>query len=399
MPPNSSSDVLHYTAPTRLKLVGLIAAGVFALIVVLGLVSRVRADHSVKQWTHDQIVPTVQLVSAKADTAPQSLTLPADVQAFISAPIHSRVNGYLKAWYADIGAPVKKGQLLAEVDTPDLDQQLARAKADLATAKANAALSSTTAVRWKGLLAKDAVSQQEYDEKAGDLAAKSSLVNAAQANVAQLEATEAFKRIVAPFDGVVTSRATDIGALISAGTPGEAPLFTVAEVNKLRVYVKVPQSYVAQVHRGLTAALVAPERPGETFTATVVSDAQSISSQTGTLLVELQLDNSQGKLKAGSYMQANFNLKATGTVSRLPASAMITDQKGQHVATVGPDGRVVMKPVVIARDQGSFLLISSGLQPGDKVIDSPPDDLAAGDPVKVGEASPAPATGKAGANG
>jgi len=279
---------------------------------------------------------------------------------------------------------VKRGQLLAVVDTPDLDQQLARAKADLATAHANAALAQTTAVRWKGLLAKDAVSQQEYDEKAGDLAAKSSLVDAAQANVAQLEATSAFKRIVAPFDGVVTSRSTDIGALISAGTPGEAPLFTVAQVNKLRVYVKVPQSYVPQIHRGLTAQLTAPERPGETFTATVVSDAQSISSQSGTLLVELQLDNAQGKLKAGSYMQANFNLKASGQVVRLPATALITDQKGEHVAMAGPDDKVVMRPVTVARDLGATLLISGGLKPGDKVIDSPPDDLAAGDPVKIG---------------
>jgi RND family efflux transporter MFP subunit len=388
MPPNNS-DVLRYTPPTRLKLVLLIAALLAAAVLVIGLFSRIRADHEVRQWTSNQIVPTVQLVSAKADSAPTDLILPADVQAYINAPIHSRVNGYLKSWTADIGAKVKKGQLLAEVDTPDLDQQLARAKADLATAKANASLSQTTATRWKGLLAKDAVSQQEYDEKAGDLAAKSSLVNAAAANLAQLQATANYKRITAPFDGVVTSRATDIGALIMAGNPNEAPLFTVAEINRLRVYVKVPQSYAGQIHRGLTAELTAPERPDDKFTATVVSDAQAISTQTGTLLVELQLDNSSGKLKAGSYMQADFHLKSTGNVVRIPGTALITDQTGAHVAILGAGGKVLMRPVTVARDLGQTLLISGGLAPGQKIIDSPPDDLAAGDPVKIAGASAA----------
>jgi RND family efflux transporter MFP subunit len=394
MPPNSP-EVLRYKPPANLKLVGLVAVVIAAGVAVVGMISRVHADQSVKQWTHEQIVPTVGLVAAKADSAPQTLTLPAQIQAFQNAGIHSRVPGYLKAWYVDIGAPVAKGQILAEVDTPDLDQQLAAAKADLATARANESLSKSTAARWKNLLAKDAVSQQEYDEKAGDLAAKSSLVNAASANVARLQATSAFKRIVAPFAGVITTRSTDIGTLISAGNAAEAPLFTVSEVDKLRVYVNVPQSYSAQIHKGMSAKLTAPERPGEAFTATVVGDAQAISAQTGSLLVQMQIDNRAGKLKAGGYAQASLVLPGAASVARIPASALIADAHGVHVATVGPDGKVVMRTVTVARDLGPFIDLSSGLSPNEKVIDSPPDDLAAGDPVKI--AGPAPA--KAATNG
>ena len=382
MPPNSH-DVLRYAPPRHLKLIGLIALVIAAVVVVLGVISRVRADQGVRAWTTAQATPTVSLVTAKADSAPATLTLPAQLQAFESAGIHSRVSGYLKTWRVDIGATVKKGQVLAEVDTPDLDQQLAQARADLATARANQALSQSTEARWKNLLAKDAVSQQEYDEKAGDLAAKTSVVKAQEANVSRLVATEAFKRIVAPFDGVVTSRTADIGQLISAGNAAEAPLFTVAQIDRLRVYLQAPQSYVAQIHPGMTAKLTAPERPTETFTATVVTDAQSISPQTGSLLVQMQIDNRARKLRAGGYVQATLSLPATKQVARIPSSALINDQRGAHVAMVGPDGKVVMRPVTVARDLGQTIDIASGVLPGEKVIDSPPDDLGAGDLVKT----------------
>ena len=382
MPPNSH-DVLRYAPPRHLKLIGLIALVIAAVVVVLGVISRVRADQGVRAWTTAQATPTVSLVTAKADSAPATLTLPAQLQAFESAGIHSRVSGYLKTWRVDIGATVKKGQVLAEVDTPDLDQQLAQARADLATARANQALSQSTEARWKNLLAKDADSQQEYDEKAGDLAAKTSVVKAQEANVSRLVATEAFKRIVAPFDGVVTSRTADIGQLISAGNAAEAPLFTVAQIDRLRVYLQAPQSYVAQIHPGMTAKLTAPERPTETFTATVVTDAQSISPQTGSLLVQMQIDNRARKLRAGGYVQATLSLPATKQVARIPSSALINDQRGAHVAMVGPDGKVVMRPVTVARDLGQTIDIASGVLPGEKVIDSPPDDLGAGDLVKT----------------
>ena len=388
MPPNKH-DVLSYRAPANLKLVGIIALLVALGVAATGVIGRVHANQNVKEWTREQLVPTVGLVTAKADKSAASLTLPAQVQAFQNAGIHSRVPGYLKAWHVDIGDRVRKGQLLAEIDTPDLDQQLAAARADLATARANAALSASTAARWKNLLAKDAVSQQEYDEKAGDLAAKTSLVNAQNANVARLLATAAFKRIVAPFDGVVTTRSTDIGQLISAGNPAEQPLFTVSQVDKLRVYIQVPQNYVAQIHQGMTAKLTAPERPSESFTAVVVADAQAISAQTGSLLVQLQLDNRDRKLKAGGYVQAALTLPAAKTVARIPASALINDEKGVHVVMVGADGKVFMRPVTVARDLGSTIDIAAGLKPGDKIVDSPPDDLSAGDPVKAVAAAPA----------
>lgn len=397
MPPNSS-DVLRYSAPRNLKLIGLIVLAVAAAVVVVQAVSRARSDESVRKWTAAQTLPTVTLVTAQADTAPSTLTLPAQLQAYESAGIHSRVSGYLKDWKVDIGAAVKKGQLLAEIDTPDLDQQLAQARADLATARANQALSQSTEARWKNLLAKDAVSQQEYDEKAGDLAAKTSVVKAQEANVSRLMATSAFKRIVAPFDGVVTTRSTDIGQLISAGNPNDPPLFTVAQVDRLRVYVQVPQSYTAQIHPGVTAKLSAPERPGETFTATVVADAQAIQQQTGALLVQMQIDNRAHKLKAGGYVQASLDLPATTRVARIPASALVNDEHGAHVAVIGPDGKVAMRPVTVARDLGQTLDISAGVAPGDKVIDSPPDDLAAGDQVRIagqGADSQAGADGKA----
>jgi RND family efflux transporter MFP subunit len=382
MPPNSS-DVLRYTPPRNLKLIGLIVLAAAAAVVVVVSVNKVRAGQSVGKWTAAQTLPTVSLVTAGADTAASTLTLPAQLQAYESAGIHSRVSGYLKDWKVDIGTTVKQGQLLAEVDTPDLDQQLAQARADLATARANAALSQSTEARWKNLLAKDAVSQQEYDEKAGDLAAKTSVVKAQEANVSRLMATSAFKRIVAPFDGVVTTRSTDIGQLISAGNPNDPPLFTVAQVDRLRVYVQVPQSYVAQIHPGMMAKLMAPERPRESFTATVVADAQAIQQQTGTLLVQMQIDNRDRKLKAGGYVQASLDLPATTRVARIPASALINDEHGVHVATLGADGKVVMKPVTVARDLGQSIDIAAGIVPGDKVIDSPPDDLNAGDQVRV----------------
>ncbi len=382
MPPNSS-DVLRYTPPRNLKLIGLIVLVIAAVVVVLGVISRVRADQDVKQWTQAQLTPTVTLVTAKADTAAINLTLPAQLQAYESAGIHSRVSGYLKDWKVDIGTPVKQGQLLAEVDTPDLDQQLAQARADLATAKANQVLSQSTEARWKNLLAKDAVSQQEYDEKAGDLAAKTSVVKAQEANVSRLVATSAFKRIVAPFDGVVTSRSTDIGQLISAGNPAEAPLFTVAQVDKLRVYVQAPQSYVAQIKPGMTAKLTVPEHPGESFIAKVVADAQAISPQTGSLLVQLQIDNRDHKLKAGGYAQAILDLPASRQVARIPSSALVNDEHGLHVAMLGADGKVMFRPVTVARDLGQTVDVSAGVAPGDKVIDSPPDDLKVGDAVRV----------------
>jgi RND family efflux transporter MFP subunit len=384
--PNNPEAMQH--KPQRwLKPAALVAAIVAVLIVGTGLFSRVMASQNLKTWTEAQAIPTVSVIAPSLVKGDQTLVLPGNVQAFYDAQIHARVSGYLKRWYQDIGAHVKAGQILADIDTPELDQQLAQAKANLAIAKANQKLAQTTAARWTSLLASDAVSKQEADEKAGDLEAKTSLVQASDAEVRRLQALEAFKRITAPFDGVVTGRTTDIGALIAAGTPNDPGLFTVADVHRLRIYVKAPQSYSASFHPGAAATLTVPEHPGQTFTATLASTNGAVSDQTGTMLVELQIDNASGDLKPGDYAQVSFALPQPANTIRLPASALMFRRKGMAVATVGPGDHVVMKYITIARDLGSSVEVASGLSPSDRVIDSPPDSLSNGEVVRLGGAA------------
>ncbi len=369
----------------RLKLAGAAGLVLAAVVVAGGLAARVHADQSLKTWTHDQAIPTVALAPV-AGGGHADLVLPGDVQAFYTAPIHARTSGYLKRWYADIGQRVKAGQVLAEIDTPDLDQQVLQARANLATAQANQRLSALTAKRWEGLVAQDAVSRQEADEKTGDLAARNSAVNAAQADLARLLAQQSFKRITAPFDGVVTARNTDIGQLISVGGSADAALFTVADQHRMRVYVSVPQNYSALVHRGLSAQLSVPEYPGQTFTASVVNDAQSVG-RNGAMLVELQIDNPDGRLKPGAYAQAAFKLPAAATTTRIPATAILFKHGGPTVAVVGGDGHVKVRTIAIVRDLGTEVEIGAGLQAGERVIDNPPEALSDGDLVRVAGAA------------
>jgi RND family efflux transporter MFP subunit len=352
----------------------------------VGLFGRVHADQGLKTWSQAQAIPTISLAKIEGGGQRQ-LVLPGDVQAFFTAPIHARVSGYLKRWYVDIGSPVKAGQVLADIDTPDLDQQVLQARADLATAQANQSLAATTAKRWTGLVAQDAVSRQDADEKAGDLTAKSSLVNAAKANLNRLLALESFKRITAPFAGVVTTRSTDIGALISTGGPADAALFTVADQRRLRVYVSVPQSYSALVRRGQTAELTVPEYPGQVFKAAVANDAQAVGAQTGAVLVELQLDNSDGRLKSGEYAQVTFRLASAPLTTRLPATAIQYRNNGPNVAVVGPNSHVRIRPVTISRDLGPTVEIGSGVTADDRVVNNPPETLADGDLVRIAGAS------------
>ena len=305
------------------------------------------------------------------------------MEADDDAVIHARVSGYLKAWNVDIGAQVKQGQVLAEIDTPELDQQLAQAKAALATADANQKLAQITAARWANLLARDAVSHQEADEKAGDLEAKTAISQAARADVDRLQALEAFKRIVAPFDGVVTARNTDIGALIAAGQPNDPGLFTVADVRRFRIYVRVPQSYSAEIAPGAMATLTAPEYPGQTFQAKLTSTSDAVGVQSGALLVELQMDNADNRLKPGEYVQARFNLPAAPNVLRVPASTLMLRTSGMEIAIVGTDDKAHLRPITIQRDLGVTVEISSGLVPTDRVIDNPPDSLVDGEAVKI----------------
>ncbi len=369
-----------------------VAAVIIALIVVVvGVASRMAQARQTKTWTNTQAIPVVTLVAPESETGTQDLVLPGTLNAYYNAPIYARVPGYLKAWYHDIGARVKSGELLATIDTPDLDQQLIQAKADLATAEANMNLAEITARRWTSLLKKDAVSAQETDEKNGDFAAKTAQVNAAKANVGRLLALKAFSRIVAPFDGVVTARKTDVGFLINAGA-GATPsseLFDVAKVDKLRLYVSVPQVDSARIKPGVKALLTVPEFPGRTFPAELTTTANAVSDHTGTVLVELMVNNAAGLLTAGDYAQVTFqvpgDVASGGHTVRLPSSVLIFRNKGSEVAVLGPDNRVILKPVVVGRDLGSSIEIASGLSPDDRVIDSPPDSVVSGELVRLAQ--------------
>jgi len=381
--------MLRHAPPRRLKAAGLAALGLAAALVAFGVIDRVRADARLKSWTDAQAIPVVRVIRLDSGPAGGNLVLPGAIQAFNNAPIYARVPGYLKRWYADIGSAVKAGQVLAEIDTPDLDQQLNQAKADLATAVANQHLSQTTAQRWAGLLAQDAVSRQDADTKNGDLAAKTALVDSARANVQRLEALESFKRITAPFDGLVTTRSTDIGALISVGGPNETPLFTVADEKRLRIYVQVPQSYSGDIRPGMSADFTAPEHPGRVFTAQLAASADAVTPQSGTQTIQLQIDNADKALKPGDYVQVRFPLPPGNGAVRVPASALVFRDSGMAVAVVGADGRAAIKPITIARDFGATVEVASGLSAADRVIDSPPDSLRAGDAVRIAGAGPA----------
>ncbi|WP_341958122.1 efflux RND transporter periplasmic adaptor subunit [Pseudomonas sp. RC10] len=362
----------------------LIALVVVAAVVFVGLTARASESKDLKTWTDAQALPSVIVISPAAPTQGSALILPGRLEAWSRAAIFARVGGYLKSWKADIGAKVKAGQLLAEIDTPELDQQLLQARADLATAKANATLSQTSAKRWQAMLASDSVSKQEVDERNGDLAAKLAQVQAAQANVERLLATKGFQRLTAPFDGVVTARSTDVGALINAGsTASGQELFAVSDVSRLRVYVQVPQSYAPQVKAGATARLSVPEYPQEQFKATVIASADSVNASSGSTLVQLQVDNPTGRLLPGAYTSVRFDLPIQPNVVRLPASALQFDAQGMRVATLDQNDHVLFKTVTIARDFGDSVEIGSGLAATDRVIDTPPDGLNDNDPVQI----------------
>jgi RND family efflux transporter MFP subunit len=380
-------EMLRYTPPKRLRLAGIVAVCIAALVVVVGVITRVTADRSVAAWTDTNALPVVSVINLGQAEKAGDLTLPGNVQAFNSAPIYARVSGYLKKWYVDIGAKVKSGQLLAEIDIPDQDQQLAQARADLGTAVANQKLSGQTAKRWNALAKDNAAAPQDVDEKNADLAAKTAAVASAQANVSRLHDLTNFERLTAPFDGTVTSRSVDIGSLVTVGAPGTTPLFTVSETGKLRIYVNVPQNYSAMVRPGMTAKFTVPEYPGETFTATVNATAQAVDPTTGTVLVQLLVDNSQNRLKPGDYAQVRFDLPANANSIRLPASALIFTDDGTAVAVVGSDNHVSVKPVTILRDYGTSVEIAAGVSRTDRVIDNPPDALKPGDAVRVAKGS------------
>ena len=387
--PDHTPEITPETIPTgpstrTLKRLGLGAAAVALLIVVVGTAERISATSRLRDVAAETSIPTVSVVSPKPGGAGWALSLPGNVQAFSSASIYARTTGYVRERLADIGDHVRMGQVLAVLDAPEVDQQLAQAQADYQTALANQRLSGTTARRWASMLKQDAVSQQEADEKAGDLAAKSALANASLANVRRLRAVQGFTRITAPFAGVVTSRAAQTGALVVSGNAAAQPLFTVSSTQRMRIYVRVPQSYSAQLHPGLTATLTLPEYPGKTFPATLTRSAGAVDTQSGAVLVMLESANLDGALKPGAFAQVAFTLPPdAGSSLSLPGSAVLYGSAGPSVATVDQRGLVTVRSIAIVRDEGARVVVNGGIKPGDRVIDNPPDSVHTGLRVNV----------------
>jgi RND family efflux transporter MFP subunit len=359
-----------------------------ALALVLGVwgeISRVLARNALGRETARDAVPTVVTISAERTAAGEELVLPGTVQAFVEAPIHARTSGYLKDWKTDIGTAVKKGELLAEIETPEVDQQLTQAEADLETARANETLSDSTNRRWQGLLATESVSRQDADEKAGDAAAKKAAVAAARANVARLRDLQSFKRVVAPFDGVITARNTDVGALINAGQSAGSELFRIADIQKLRVYVQVPEVYAAVAKPGLAAMLKFTELAGRTYPARAVRTSNALDPTLRTLQVELQLDNANHEVLPGAYAEVHFKLAGNPQSLRLPANTVLFRSAGLEVATVDATGHVKLKSIVQGRDFGTTIEVLSGIEADDRVVINPSDSITDGAPVRIAQ--------------
>ena len=358
------------------------------VLAIWGVVSRVRGRDRVGEETAQNAIPVVMVQKPSPSPAINELVLPGDLTAFIEAPIYARTNGYLKNWYTDIGTPVKKGQLLAEIETPEVDQELRQAKADLETAIANAHIAATTDVRWRGLLVNKAVSPQDAETRTATAQATKGAADSAQANVRRLEELESFKRVVAPFDGVVTARNTDIGALINAGQSTGSQLFRVADTKRLRVYVAVPEQFAPEVRPGLRAQLRFNEHPGITYPATVVRTSEALDPSARTLEVELQVDNSKGELFPGAYAEVHFNLPGSASTLRVPATALVFRSAGLQVATVVRANRVKLRKIQQGRDFGTTVEVLTGLSPNDLIVVNPPDSIADGEVVRIAKPQP-----------
>ena len=369
------------TSSRKGRLYGAAAAIGVALLVGGGIVAR-NADHTEQaEFARANALPTVNVVHPQPAEA-GAIRLPGMLEPDNEAAIHARASGYVAQRLVDIGDHVRAGQVLAVLDAPEVEQQLAQAQADLRTAEANRGLAQTTAVRWDALRAKDAVSQQETDEKSGRLAAARALASSARANVERLRATLGFTRVVAPFAGRVTSRNAEIGALVNAGNGAASPLFTIADDRRLRLRVRVPQALSGQLTRGVVASLTVPEYPGDSFDAALVRTAGAVDRASGTVLAEFEVNNTGQRLKPGGYAEVAIPM-AAGTAVTLPASALIVTPKGTMVGLVDREGRVTMRPVMIGRDDGASVQIASGLTPQARVIATPPEALAQGDRVRI----------------
>jgi RND family efflux transporter MFP subunit len=358
---------------------------VFLIIGVVSLLQR-HSEHKVLAEQTDQAaVPVLATIHATPVEGDAALTLPGNINSYVNSPIYARTNGYLKKWYKDIGSHVKEGELLADIDTPEVDAQLAQAKADLATSEANVKLSGLTAARYQDLLKSDSVTQQEVDNYNGDLAAKQAMVQSAEANVKRLDDMESFKHVYAPFAGVITARNVDIGTLINAGNGGTATkeMFDLAQNDPLRVYVNVPQTYAPSMHAGLKACLDLSEYPGRKFCGQVVRTADSEDPATRTLLTEVDVPNPAGTLLQGAYAQVEFDAKLSGKRLTLPINALLFRPEGTMAAVVGPNNTIVLKKLTIGRDFGNSVEVVDGLTADDAVVVNPPDSLEQGEKVAL----------------
>ena len=367
----------------RLGLVGIIGVIAAGAVVVTGIMARARTDSELRTWTNDQAIPSVAVAPPDARVLNATLDLPGRLEAYSRAPIFARVSGYVSNWSADIGKHVKAGQVLAEIEAPDLDQQLLQARADLVSQQSSARLSEATLTRRKSLIASNFVSAQEIDERSADLANKKAAVNSGQANVERLEALAGYKNVTAPFDGIVTQRNTDVGALISGGTGTGLAMFVISDIMKLRVYVDVPQSYVPAIKIGAKAIITVPDHPNRTFPATVEASSRSVDVGSGTARMQLALDNPNGELLPGGYANVKMSLARDTAPLHIPASALIFNKDGTRVATVTADDKILFKTVTIARDLGRDIELASGVTADDRIVTTPPDGLTDGDQVRV----------------
>jgi RND family efflux transporter MFP subunit len=379
--PDETPDVLAHHQPQKLKLIGIVALVIAVLVAAAGIVLRLLSDDHTQAWTDAQAVPTVRLISL-GGTAVGNFTLPGDVEAFVNAVINAQVSGTVQKWFVDIGAPVKAGQLMAQLDPRPYQATLDQARGQLARDVATLANNQKDLIRYQNLAAQNAISQQQLATQQATVASTIGIVQSDRAAVQSAQLNLTYTHIVAPFDGIVTSRSIDVGQLVVANNTTATSMFTVADQKRLRIYVHVPQNYSGLLRPGMTATFSVPEYPGRVFTATMSASADAIASQSGTQLVQMQIDNSDQALKPGSYAEMRFATPKSGGV-RVPVTALIFRDQGMLVAIVDADGKVAMKPIRIATDFGAEVEVDSGLKPDDKVIDNPPDSLRVGDRVRV----------------
>jgi len=379
-PPGGGTTKGHF----KMVLLWLVPFVIFAVLGIYSLAVKRNSNRVLAEQTAQMAVPNVAVIHANPVSGGAGLVLPGNLEAYVESPIYARTDGYLKKWYFDIGARVKQGDLLAEIETPEIDQQLSQARADLTTSQANLALSSTTATRYQDLIKTDSVSKQEVDNAVGDLAAKKAMEQSAQANVKRLEDLESFKRVYAPFAGVITQRNVDPGTLINAGNGGTAKeMFDLAQVDPLRVFVAVPQTYAPSIRSGLTACLELAEYAGQKFCGRVARTADSIDPATRTLRTEVDVPNPNATLLPGAYAEVHFDVKVTGNRLILSNTALLFRPEGTMVAVVGPDEKILLKRVSIGQDFGNSVEILQGVDPRDRIVDNPADSIEAGEQVRV----------------